>query len=88
MPFYNKAVPRAPLPQGVFVGSVKEFAETNPGVAEKYYAAIADTKKGCRNGFEHYVCAGLPCGLCSERNKSGTYNTSCKYSPLRCRFNG
>lgn len=43
--FYNKAVPRAPLPQGVFVGSVKEFAETNPGVAEKYYAAIADTKK-------------------------------------------
>ena len=43
--FYNKAVPRAPLPQGVFVGSVKEFAETNPGVAEKYYTAIADTKK-------------------------------------------
>ncbi|MGI6242276.1 MAG: Fe-S cluster assembly protein SufD [Prevotella sp.] len=41
--FYNKVQPRAKLPEGVVVGSLKDQAERNPEFIAKYYAKIAKT---------------------------------------------
>ena len=41
--FYRKQQPKASLPEGVIVGSLREAAEKNPGFIEKYYARLART---------------------------------------------
>lgn len=39
--FYDKELPKANLPEGVFVGSLKMFAEQHPEVAARYYGQAA-----------------------------------------------
>lgn len=39
--FYSKALPKASLPEGVYIGSLKDFAEQQPEIVEKYYGEIA-----------------------------------------------
>ena len=43
--FYKKALPKASLPEGVVVGSLKDAAEQNPQLIERYYAHLAHTDK-------------------------------------------
>lgn len=43
--FYTKAQPKASLPEGVVLGSLREAAERNPEFVAKYYAKIARTEK-------------------------------------------
>ena len=43
--FYKKALPKATLPEGVVVGSLKDAAEQNPQLIERYYARLARTDK-------------------------------------------
>lgn len=65
--FYDKETPRGKLPDGVFVGSLNEFAVTHPVVAEKYYARIAAGTDGLvafntmmvQDGFVLYVPDGV-----------------------------
>ena len=40
--FYSNGEPQAPLPEGVFVGSLQRFSETHTDIFNKYYAQIAD----------------------------------------------
>ena len=42
--FYTKEQPAGKLPDGVFAGSLKEFAEKMPQIAEKYYDRQASQK--------------------------------------------
>ncbi len=42
--FYSKALPKATLPKGVIVGSLKAEAEKNPELIAKYYGKLADTQ--------------------------------------------
>ncbi len=70
--FYNKAVPRATLPDGVFVGSVKDFEKAKPGVAGKYYATAADVKKDAITAIntmfaQDCLVVYVPCGVKVER---------------------
>lgn len=61
--FYHKEAPSTKLPEGVFVGSLNEFATVYPSVAEKYYARIASENDGLvafntmmvQDGFVFYV---------------------------------
>lgn len=39
--FYDKLMPRAPLPEGVFIGSATAFASEHPDVFDRYYGKIA-----------------------------------------------
>lgn len=41
--FYSKNEPKASLPEGVIVGSLKEAAEKNPDFVAKYYSKLAKT---------------------------------------------
>ena len=41
--FYNKALPKVELPEGVIVDSLNKIATENPDFIEKYYAKIAKT---------------------------------------------
>ena len=41
--FYTKTTPKAQLPDGVRIGSLKAEAEKNPELIEKYYARLANT---------------------------------------------
>ena len=43
--FYNKALPKSHLPEGVIFGSLKEVAEQHPDLVKKYYGKLADTSK-------------------------------------------
>lgn len=43
--FYKKVLPKASLPEGVVVGSLKDAAEQNPQLIERYYAHLAHTDK-------------------------------------------
>lgn len=41
--FYDKALPKKELPEGVVIGSLAKIAEERPELIEKYYAKIAKT---------------------------------------------
>ncbi len=43
--FYNQALPKNNLPEGVIFGSLKEVAEQQPELVKKYYGKLADTSK-------------------------------------------
>ena len=43
--FYNKALPKSHLPEGVIFGSLKEMAEQRPELVKKFYGKLADTSK-------------------------------------------
>lgn len=43
--FYQKALPKAVLPEGVVVGSLKDEAAKNPDFIAKYYAQLARTNE-------------------------------------------
>lgn len=49
--FYNKALPKNELPEGVIFGSLKEMAEKHPELVEKYYGKLADTSKDAITAF-------------------------------------
>lgn len=40
--FFNENIPTSGLPEGVFVGSLKAFANSHPDTFSKYYSQIAD----------------------------------------------
>ena len=42
--FYSKAMPKKELPEGVVVGSLKNFAEEKPELVAKYYGKIAKSE--------------------------------------------
>lgn len=43
--FYTQNTPKAQLPEGVVIGSLKAEAERNPQLIEKYYAKLAKTSE-------------------------------------------
>ena len=66
--FYSKALPKASLPEGVLLGSLKELAQQYPALVKKYYGKLADTSKDgvtafntafAQDGFMLYVPKGV-----------------------------
>lgn len=66
--FYDKELPKAKLPEGVFVGGLNEFAAQHPEVAGKYYAKAASCSKDAlvafntmmvQDGFVVYIPDGV-----------------------------
>lgn len=66
--FYDKILPKAHLPEGVYAGGMKTFAEQYPEVAARYYAKAADTATEgivalntllAQDGFVLYVPEGV-----------------------------
>ena len=66
--FYSKALPKAHLPEGVVLGSLKELSAQNPELLKKYYGKLADTSKDAiaafntafaQDGFLLYVPKGV-----------------------------
>ena len=66
--FYNKALPKTPLPEGVLLGSLKDMATQYPDLVKKYYGKLADTSKDgitafnttfAQDGFMLYVPKGV-----------------------------
>ena len=49
--FYNKVEQKESLPENVFVGSMRQFAEEHPDIFDKHYAKIADNEE---NGIVAY----------------------------------
>lgn len=43
--FYNKALPKSNLPEGVLLGSLKDLSESYPELVGRYYGKLADTSK-------------------------------------------
>lgn len=70
--FCSGYMPRAALPEGVFIGSVSEFAKTHKEVAEKYYGTMADVKKDAITALntmfaQDCLVVYVPCGTKVER---------------------
>jgi Fe-S cluster assembly protein SufD len=66
--FYDKAQPHAKLPEGVYVGGLKNFTESYPGLAADYYARAASSGNDglialntmlAQDGFVVYVPANV-----------------------------
>lgn len=66
--FYNKALPKAQLPEGVLLGSLKDFSQQHPELVQQYYGKLADTSKDgitafntafAQDGFMLYVPKGV-----------------------------
>ena len=49
--FYQKSQPKAPLPEGVIVGSLREEAARQPELLRKYYGRLADTSADALTAF-------------------------------------
>ena len=85
--FYDKMLPKAHLPEGVYAGGMRTFMEKYPEVASRYYGKAAPTgKDGCC--LEHYAGPGWFCGLCAGRCRSGASDPVGEYLPQRCRHDG
>ncbi len=65
---YPSLTQNEPLPEGVLVGSLKEYAKSHPELIKKYYSKIAETKKDgtiafntvfAEDGFFLYVPKGV-----------------------------
>jgi Fe-S cluster assembly protein SufD len=48
---YDDALPAIPMPEGVYAGSMKRFAERYPDVASRYYGKIAETPSDAITAF-------------------------------------
>lgn len=66
--FYNHELPEVNYPKGVFVGSMMDFAEQQPGIFAKYYGQTADVNNNgiiafntmfVQDGFVVYVPKGV-----------------------------
>ena len=66
--FYSKALPKAQLPEGVLLGSLKDLSKQHPELVQKYYGKLADTSKDgitafntafAQDGFMLYVPKGV-----------------------------
>ena len=66
--FYEKELPKASLPEGVLLGSLKNIASAHPELVARYYAKLADTSKDAvtalntmlaQDGFFVYVPKGV-----------------------------
>jgi Fe-S cluster assembly protein SufD len=66
--FYNKALPKAQLPEGVLLGSLKDLSQQHPELVQQYYGKLADTSKDgitafntafAQDGFMLYVPKGV-----------------------------
>ena len=66
--FYDKKLPEAKLPEGVYVGGLKAFTEKYPAIAERYYGKAASSCKDgivalntmlAQDGFVVYVPEGV-----------------------------
>lgn len=66
--FYHTSEQHAKLPEGVFVGSLKQFAEQHPQLAEQHYNRLAATQQDgtvqlntlfAQDGFVLYVPKGV-----------------------------
>ena len=66
--FYSKALPKTNLPEGVILGSLKDWATEHPDLVKKYYVKLADTSKDgitafnttfAQDGFMLYVPKGV-----------------------------
>lgn len=65
--YHDKHLPKMDYPKGVFVGSLKEFAEQQPDIFAKYYGNIANIESGvtafntmfAQDGFAIYVPKGI-----------------------------
>ena len=49
--FYNQALPKSGLPEGVIFGGLREMAEQHPELVKKYYGKLADTSKDAVTAF-------------------------------------
>ncbi|KAA6333896.1 FeS cluster assembly protein SufD [termite gut metagenome] len=49
--FYNKALPKYDLPEGVIFSGLKEMAELHPDLIGKYYGKLADTSEDAITAF-------------------------------------
>lgn len=66
--FYHQALPKAHLPEGVYIGSLKDFSDERPEVAARYYGKLATSSKNgivalntmfAQDGFVVYVPQGV-----------------------------
>ena len=70
--FYDKALPKATLPEGVEVMSLAEAATKNPGFIETYYGRLARSSKDGLNALNTMFCQDglfihVPKGVVVER---------------------
>ena len=66
--FYHQALPKAHLPEGVYIGSLKDFSDERPEVAARYYGKLASSSENgivalntmfAQDGFVVYVPQGV-----------------------------
>ena len=66
--FYHQALPKAHLPEGVYIGSLKDFSNERPEVAARYYGKLASSSENgivalntmfAQDGFVVYVPQGV-----------------------------
>lgn len=66
--FYSKELPKAHLPEGVYAGGLRQFAEEYPDIAARYYAKLAHSSADgivalntmlAQDGFVLYVPKGV-----------------------------
>lgn len=60
--FYDKALPKSHLPEGVLVGSLKEMSQQYPDLVSRYYGQLAETSEDGITAFNTtFVQDGLFC---------------------------
>ena len=70
--FYDKALPKSHLPEGVLLGSLRQLATEHPELVKKYYGRLADTEKDGVTALntalaEDGVLLYVPSGVVVER---------------------
>ena len=86
--FYNRALPKVNLPEGVIFGSLKEVAGQHPELVKKYYGQAGRYFQRWGDCFQYSFCARRRCILCAEECSGGKTDPVGKYPACRCQLHG
>ena len=77
--FYRKALPKAQLPEGVLLGSLKELSEQYPALVKQYYGQVGRYFQGWCDRLQYYFCPGWLYAVCAERRGGGQTHSTGEY---------
>ena len=86
--FYNHALPKAALPEGVILGSLKELSAQYPELASRYYGQLARTEEDAITALNTMLAQDGLLLYVPKGGSGGETHTIGQHTACRCQLHG